>query len=159
MMDEELSPFAKRRQTMGFSQEALAELLNIDVRTVRRWDTGDFVKALKRGFGPSLARCLQVSLEQLDALLVRRADADAVVVEGEVVSPEVSQATQGAVMIPVLLDGRQVLQPVDPRAYAGKGSPVLPDVLAAAAGEDAMSPFSRRSLLKFSILSSALPAP
>ncbi|WP_246290510.1 helix-turn-helix domain-containing protein [Lentzea indica] len=158
MMDEELSPFARRRAAMGLSQEALAERLNIDVRTVRRWDSGDFVKGPQPWIRPKLARYLQVSLERLDELLSGEPDEQAAVVDGEVVSPEVTQVPPGAVMLPVLVDGKPVLLPVDATTLAAKGFPALPGALAPAAGEDAMSPLSRRSLLKFSVLSSALPA-
>ncbi|GLY53588.1 helix-turn-helix transcriptional regulator [Lentzea sp. NBRC 102530] len=153
-MDHKQSPFAKRREAMGFSQEALAERLNIDVRTVRRWDAGDFVKGPQAWIRPKLARCLQVSLEQLDELLSAGASEQARVVEGELVSPEVTAVPPGAVIFPVLVDGKPVLLPVDPSAIARDGFPGL----ATLSREDAMSPLSRRSLLRFSVLASALPA-
>lgn len=154
MVDENQSPFARRRETMGFSQEALAERLGIDVRTVRRWDTGDFVKGPQPWIRTKLARCLQVTLEGLDELLTATVKHEALVVEGEVVSPEATTVPPGAVMLPVLVDGKPVLLPVDPKALAGTGFPAL----ATPSREDAMSPLSRRSLLRFSLLAPALPA-
>lgn len=154
MVDENQSPFARRRETMGFSQEALAERLGIDVRTVRRWDTGDFVKGPQPWIRAKLARCLQITLEGLDDLLTATVKHEALVVEGEVVSPDITTVPPGAVMLPVLVDGKPVLLPVDPKALAGKGFPAL----ATPSREDAMSPLSRRSLLRFSLLASALPA-
>ena len=67
---------ARRRESLGFSQETLAERLNVDVRTVRRWENGESIKGPQPWLRPKLARCLQVSLEQLDELLVVEADAD-----------------------------------------------------------------------------------
>ena len=154
MVDENQSPFARRRETMGFSQEALAERLGIDVRTVRRWDTGDFVKGPQPWIRTKLARCLQVTLEGLDELLTATVKQESVVVEGEVVSPDATTVQPGVVMLPVLVDGKPVLLPVDPKALAGNRFPAV----TAESREDAMSPLSRRSLLRFSLLAPALPA-
>ncbi|ROQ69427.1 DNA-binding XRE family transcriptional regulator [Streptomyces sp. 840.1] len=58
---------AKRRRTLGYSQEKLAQLLGVDRTTVGRWECGriDPQPVQRRG----LARVLEVSLEELDALL------------------------------------------------------------------------------------------
>ncbi|MFD7718770.1 helix-turn-helix transcriptional regulator [Streptomyces sp. NPDC059814] len=67
---------AKRRRTLGYSQEKLAQLLGVDRTTVGRWESGriDPQPPQRRG----LAIALEVSLEELDALLApaRTADRD-----------------------------------------------------------------------------------
>ncbi|MBT2452175.1 helix-turn-helix transcriptional regulator [Streptomyces sp. ISL-43] len=58
---------AKRRKTLGYSQEKLAQLLGVDRTTVGRWESGriDPQPPQRRG----LAIALEVSLQELDALL------------------------------------------------------------------------------------------
>lgn len=58
---------AKRRRTLGYSQEKLAQLLGVDRTTVGRWESGrtDPQPPQRRG----LAIALEVSLQELDALL------------------------------------------------------------------------------------------
>ncbi|MFF2922118.1 helix-turn-helix transcriptional regulator [Streptomyces celluloflavus] len=58
---------AKRRKTLGYSQEKLAQLLGVDRTTVGRWESGriDPQPPQRRG----LAIALQVSLQELDVLL------------------------------------------------------------------------------------------
>jgi transcriptional regulator with XRE-family HTH domain len=60
---------AARRRLLGFTQESLAERLGVDASTVKRWESG------RTGGGPQpwvrrgLAECLEISLEELEALL------------------------------------------------------------------------------------------
>src|SRR5580692_6690164 len=58
---------AARRKAVGFSQEQLAERLNIDRSTVARWESGETEP--QPWIRPRLARALQLSLGQLDYLL------------------------------------------------------------------------------------------
>jgi transcriptional regulator with XRE-family HTH domain len=58
---------ALRRKAMGFSQEQLAERLDIDRSTIGRWESGETVP--QPWIRPRLARALQVSLDELDKLL------------------------------------------------------------------------------------------
>jgi transcriptional regulator with XRE-family HTH domain len=51
---------------MGFSQEQLAERLDIDRSTIGRWESGETVP--QPWIRPRLARALQVSLDELDKL-------------------------------------------------------------------------------------------
>lgn len=61
---------AQRRKTVGFTQEALAEQLGVDPTTVRRWESGETENGPQPWIRPKLARYLQVSVEQLEELLV-----------------------------------------------------------------------------------------
>lgn len=67
---------AQRRKTVGFTQEMLAEQLSVDSTTVRRWETGETETGPQPWIRPKLARCLQVSLEQLEELLSEATPAD-----------------------------------------------------------------------------------
>jgi transcriptional regulator with XRE-family HTH domain len=58
---------AARRKAVGFSQEQLAEQLNIDRSTAARWESGETEP--QPWIRPRLARVLQISLDQLDRLL------------------------------------------------------------------------------------------
>ena len=58
---------AARRKAVGFSQEQLAERLNIDRSTVARWESGETEP--QPWIRPRLARALQLSLSQVDHLL------------------------------------------------------------------------------------------
>lgn len=58
---------AARRKTVGLSQEALAEKLEVDVSTVRRWEYGE--REPQPWHRPRLAATLMVSLDELDLLL------------------------------------------------------------------------------------------
>ncbi|MGX7829092.1 helix-turn-helix transcriptional regulator [Actinokineospora sp. 24-640] len=65
---------AARRKSLGFSQEALAERLEVDPKTIRRWENG--TSEPQPWLWPKLARHLQVSSEQLELLLGEAAAAD-----------------------------------------------------------------------------------
>jgi transcriptional regulator with XRE-family HTH domain len=58
---------AARRKSLGFSQEAFAERLEVDSKTVRRWESG--ASEPQPWLWPKLARHLQVSSDQLEVLL------------------------------------------------------------------------------------------
>jgi transcriptional regulator with XRE-family HTH domain len=60
---------ARRRKTVGFTQETLAEQLGVDPTTVRRWESGETENGPQPWLRPKLARYLQVSIEQLEELL------------------------------------------------------------------------------------------
>ncbi|MFD3957961.1 MULTISPECIES: helix-turn-helix transcriptional regulator [Streptomyces] len=64
---------AERRRALGYSQEKLAQLLGVDRTTVGRWENGRVhPQPLQRR---GLADALEVSLEELNALLGLRRDA------------------------------------------------------------------------------------
>jgi transcriptional regulator with XRE-family HTH domain len=66
---------AQRRKALGFTQEGLAERLGVHPATVRRWESGDIDQGPQPWLRPELARCLQVSSDELDDLLaVHRTD-------------------------------------------------------------------------------------
>ncbi len=60
---------ARRRKAVGFTQERLAEHLGIDPTTVRRWESGETEGGPQPWSWPKLARCLQVSVDELEELL------------------------------------------------------------------------------------------
>lgn len=57
----------RRRKALGLTQEALAELLNVERSTVNRWERGE--SAPLPWIQPKLARTLRVSAERLAELL------------------------------------------------------------------------------------------
>ncbi|MEW9509287.1 helix-turn-helix transcriptional regulator [Streptomyces bacillaris] len=64
---------AERRRALGYSQEKLAQLLGVDRTTVGRWENGRVHPQPPQRRG--LADALEVSLEELNALLGLRRDA------------------------------------------------------------------------------------
>jgi transcriptional regulator with XRE-family HTH domain len=58
---------ARRRKTLGLTQEALAELLGVERSTVMRWEHGD-TEPLP-SMRPRLAKALRVSADRLQELL------------------------------------------------------------------------------------------
>lgn len=68
--------FAQRRRAVGLTQETLAERLSVDRSTIARWEAGE-TEPLP-WLRPKLARTLQISIDQLDGLLVLATDPDAV---------------------------------------------------------------------------------
>jgi transcriptional regulator with XRE-family HTH domain len=65
---------AERRKNLGFTQEGLAERLEVDPTTVRRWESGETEGGPKPWIRPKLARYLQVSPAQLEELLGAESD-------------------------------------------------------------------------------------
>jgi len=60
---------AQRRKTLGLTQEGLAERLDVDPTTVRRWESGKTEGGPQPSIRPKLARFLQVSAGQMEELL------------------------------------------------------------------------------------------
>lgn len=60
-------PLARRRLTIGHTQERLAEVLGVYSSTVGRWERG--VQVPQPWQRPALAKALGVTLEHLDVLL------------------------------------------------------------------------------------------
>jgi DNA-binding XRE family transcriptional regulator len=60
-------PLARRRLTIGYTQERLAEILGVSLSTVGRWERG--VQVPQPWQRPDLAKVLGVTLEDLDLLL------------------------------------------------------------------------------------------
>jgi transcriptional regulator with XRE-family HTH domain len=67
-MPQKRARLATRRKAVGFSQDQLAEQLKVDRFTVARWESGDTEP--QPWIRPRLARALQVSVDQLDGLLM-----------------------------------------------------------------------------------------
>jgi transcriptional regulator with XRE-family HTH domain len=61
---------AARRKAVGFSQEQLAERVGVERSTVVRWESGETETGPQPWIRPKLARALQISVEQLDGLLL-----------------------------------------------------------------------------------------
>lgn len=77
---------AQRRKTLGFTQEQLAQRLEVDPKTVRRWESGETEDGPQPWLRPKLARHLQVSAEQLEGLLN-----EAVTADGAFAAPNVDE--------------------------------------------------------------------
>ncbi|MER5494816.1 helix-turn-helix transcriptional regulator [Streptomyces sp. NPDC002490] len=73
--------FAQRRKACGYSQEALAEALQVDRTTVQRWERG--VGDPHPHQRPLLAKLLHVELEELDDLLAPDISVDLPTVDRE----------------------------------------------------------------------------
>jgi transcriptional regulator with XRE-family HTH domain len=63
------APSHSARIALGFTQEQLAERMDVDPSTVRRWESGASENGPKPWLRPKLGRHLQVSIDQLDDLL------------------------------------------------------------------------------------------
>jgi transcriptional regulator with XRE-family HTH domain len=64
----------QRRIALGFTQEQLAERMDVDPSTVRRWESGVSENGPKPWLRPKLARHLQVSADQLEELFSETSD-------------------------------------------------------------------------------------
>ncbi|WP_235926478.1 helix-turn-helix transcriptional regulator [Actinokineospora pegani] len=148
---------AERRKALGLSQEKLAELVGVDTSTIRRWEKGTVTP--QPWLRDKIARQLQIPLEELHELLTTgvgshdtRAEATA------------SRPVPTSVLLPLIVDGRTVLVPVDPHALPHTGPNSGPDDESIArstndfAEQDVMSSLDRRSMLKYGLAVSALPA-
>lgn len=140
---------AKRRKAVGLTQEGLAERLGVDSKTVRRWESGETEDGPQPWVRPKLARCLQVSAEQLDELLSEDAhDPDKQESLSGAVSLQLSEEPENAeqlnpeaqtgTLLPVIVNGRLVLIPLD-------GDTAITDW-------NAMSPSARRSVLGYGVV-------
>ena len=58
---------AQRRETVGHTQETLAEVMGVELSTVGRWERGE--TSPQPWCRPRLAQALTVSLEELDRML------------------------------------------------------------------------------------------
>ena len=138
---------AQRRKTLGFTQEGLAEQLGVDMTTVRRWETGVTETGLQPWLRPKLARCLQVSTEQLAELLGTDTDKSELLPEPASAGGEKRQtnlqdfADQSGVLVPVIVDGCPVLIPLDGKIDSTTWN--------------AMSPSDRRSVLGYGLAATA----
>ncbi|GLZ37912.1 helix-turn-helix transcriptional regulator [Actinokineospora sp. NBRC 105648] len=161
--------FVQRRKTCGLTQEGLAERLGVERSTVVRWEGGDPLSSPQPWLRPKIARVLQLSLDHLDELLADITEAGARIEPAEPVTDPQVPAVPDGVLLPVMVDGRPVLVPLDARTVAASGlgrylSDRIPELgpsrsPAVTASEwDAMSPLNRRSLLKHGIAATALPA-
>ncbi|HAG84878.1 MAG TPA: XRE family transcriptional regulator [Cyanobacteria bacterium UBA12227] len=63
--DEAESPLKRLREEAGFSQEALARMINVSVTTISRWERGVSVAMLTVPQMKALCKALGKSLEEL----------------------------------------------------------------------------------------------
>ena len=143
---------AQRRKTVGFTQEGLAQRLGLDPTTVRRWESGETEGGPQPWVRPKLARCLQVSAEQLEELLNNETnDPETPESLPDSVPPQPSDEpdtvellkldTQAGVLFSVVANGRLVLVPLD-----GNADP---------SNWNAMSPSTRRLVLGYGFATAA----
>lgn len=76
---------AARRKTLGYTQERFAVAVGVDSSTVRRWESGG--TAPQPTLRPRIARLLQLSLDELDALLGEPVARDEVAVQDKQAPP------------------------------------------------------------------------
>lgn len=100
----------QRRKTVGFTQESLAEHLGVERSTVIRWEAGDSEPL--PSIRPSLARALQVSIDQLADLLAGSEDAG--VTQALSADPGETAPLRPDVWPPVRMGGREFDNPNNP---------------------------------------------
>jgi transcriptional regulator with XRE-family HTH domain len=157
---------AQRRASVGFSQETLAKRLNVDPRTVRRWESGES-NGPQPWLRPKLARCLQLSPEQLEELLTDDLTEPTTVPGGRAREDAPKPDLSSEVLLPVLVDSQLMLLPVDAQTLATLGlRPLLshpdprnegPPNPVTTTEWNAMSSLDR-SLLKQGLAATELPA-
>jgi tetratricopeptide (TPR) repeat protein len=133
--------------------------VGVDPSTVYRWEHGK--TAPGREIWPKLARALKITLGQLDDLLQEGTAYAAQKSDSEVRRP-------AAGLVPVMVEGQTIWLPVDVKALAAAGEQAAPRAATelhsgtspatATADGDAMSPLTRRTLLKLGLAATSLPA-
>src|SRR5690242_14226178 len=78
-MGDRRDAFAARREQMGYTQESFGAAVGVEFSTVGRWERGTLTPQPYRR--PCLAKTLDVSLDQLDALLTPNRQASTVATE------------------------------------------------------------------------------
>lgn len=101
----------QRRKTVGFTQESLAEHLGVERSTVIRWEAGDSEPL--PSIRPSLARALQVSIDELADLLAGSEDAS--VTQALAAEPGETAPRRPAVQPPVRMGGPGLGNLSDPK--------------------------------------------
>ncbi|MBE1500934.1 transcriptional regulator with XRE-family HTH domain [Amycolatopsis lexingtonensis] len=166
---------ARARKAAGYTQESLAYTLDVDPATVNRWERGATEPLVYKR--PKLAKLLHVTREQLEVLLAEGTEASptqpAIAAERGDQEPDERDETRrmprGGLLLPVRVNGRPVLVPLDGATVAvSELGSLLPPALVVgdeanlpavqAAEWDAMSPLNRRSLLKHGLAATAFPA-
>lgn len=149
-MGERREGLVRARKAANLTQEKLAALLPADEKSIRAWESGRSEPRPHRR--DRLARLLRISPARLEELLREGTAADL---------PR--QRGAPSVLLPVVVDGRPVALPLDRATVAAS---VLARLVPGDAAQpavpttewDAMSPLSRRSLLKNGLPVAALPA-
>ncbi|WP_037360756.1 helix-turn-helix domain-containing protein [Amycolatopsis orientalis] len=146
-MGERREGLVRARKAANLTQEKLAALLPADAKSVRAWESGRSEPRPHRR--DRLARLLRISPARLEELLREGTAAD--------------RRRPPSVLLPVVVDGRTVALPLDRATVAASGlARLVPGDAAQSAVPttewDAMSPLSRRSLLKNGLPVAALPA-
>jgi transcriptional regulator with XRE-family HTH domain len=93
---------ARARKAAGYTQERLAQALNVETSTVARWEAGKAEPLpYKR---PKLGRLLGIGREELEALL-RGDDLAATTVEPSSVAVPPEEPVSRGLLVPVVLNG------------------------------------------------------
>lgn len=79
----------QRREALGFTQESFARRMGVELSTIGRWERG--TNDPKPWLRPKLAKALNVSTEELDALLSRHPQSVAPAESSEAFGPEVAE--------------------------------------------------------------------
>ncbi|MGH3915451.1 MAG: helix-turn-helix domain-containing protein [Pseudonocardiaceae bacterium] len=146
---------AKRRKTVGFTQEKLAEQLGVDTTTVRRWESGETEGGPQPWLRPKLAHCLQVSVKQLGELLSEDInDSETHELSTDSAQPQPNDEHEGSellnfdtpadTLLPVIINGRLTLVPLGGDADANNW--------------EIISPATRRLILGYGFTTAAISA-
>ncbi|GAA3561423.1 helix-turn-helix transcriptional regulator [Amycolatopsis ultiminotia] len=156
----------RARKAVGLTQEELAELLGAGVKSVRAWETGRSEPQPYRR--EHYATYLHITPAELEAHLRWGSTAGSPQPSAptEPRIPTIPAVTSG-ILLPVIVDGRPVALPLDSTTVAASALGPLVSTVSSQRSErataavpiaewDAMSPLSRRSLLKNGIPAAAL---